>query len=171
MRPMPPNAHNLNAMDSKDKTILQTLLTQEENAALGVIVDTQPYVSMVPFVYWPERTLCIIHTSSLARHSAGLYSGAPYSLMVMDTHWRGNALQTPRVTLCGETALLLPNTTLHQNAQKMYLARFPHAKITFTLKDFSLFGLYVREARLVAGFGRAYTLTTEALKAIFEANT
>ncbi len=155
-------------MNTQDKNTLRTLLNTEETAALGVIINAGPYVGMVPFAYWPERAMCIVHTSSLARHTSGLYSGAPYSLMVMDTHWQGNRLQTPRLTLNGEAALLLPNTNMHKEAQARYLHRFPQAKITFTLKDFSLFGLYAREARLVADFGRAYTLSTEALKAIFE---
>ncbi len=155
-------------MEPQDKRILHALLREEKTAALGVVMERSPYVGMVPFVWVPERSLAVIHTSSLAQHSRGLYSGAPFSLMVQSARWEGDALRTPRVTLNGEATLLLPNTALHADCRRRYLERFPKSAITFSLKDFSLFGLYVREARLVAGFGRAYTLSTDALKAAFE---
>lgn len=52
----------------------------------------------------------------------------------------------------------------YAEARAHYLGRFPDSAQTFELGDFSLFALRPVSARLVAGFGRAYSLAGVALE-------
>ncbi|GAB4535625.1 MAG: hypothetical protein Fur0018_25990 [Anaerolineales bacterium] len=156
-------------MKPQEQDLIRRLLKDEHTATLGVTIEKRPYLSLVPFVWLPEMTAVIIHTSGLARHSAGLYSGAPFSLLVHASFWTHDPLQTPRLTLQGEASLILPDTQLYHSGKAHYLARFPKATITFSLRDFSLFALHISEMRAVLGFGKAYSLSADALRLLFEA--
>ncbi len=72
------------------------------------------------------------------------------------------------MTILGTANLLLPGANLYRQYKERYLARFPKATITFSLKDFSLFAVQASEARVVLGFGKAFTLSLSNLQTLFE---
>lgn len=81
----------------------------------------------------------------------------------MRTAWPPQAL--PRVTLQADAVPLPRDGTDYTAARAQYLGRFPDAAQTFELGDFSLVALRPTSARLIAGFGRAYSLVGEPLHA------
>ncbi len=155
-------------MNPEDLSTTRRLLLEEQTAALGVVMEERPYVGLVPYVWIPARGAAVIHTSTLAQHSAGLYDGAAVSLLVRATQGVRDHLQVPRVTILGAADLVLPESDLYPQYKERYLARFPKATITFSLKDFSLFTVQASEARVVLGFGKAFTLSLPALQILFE---
>ncbi|HET9646188.1 MAG TPA: hypothetical protein VFP68_23180 [Burkholderiaceae bacterium] len=70
----------------------------------------------------------------------------------------------PRVSLQADALQLARAGEAYEQARAQYLARFPDADTTFELPDFSIFLLRPVAARLIAGFGRAYSLVGDALQ-------
>jgi putative heme iron utilization protein len=69
----------------------------------------------------------------------------------------------PRVSLQADARTLAPDEADFAAARSAYLDRFPDAAQTFELGDFSIVALQPVSARLVAGFGRAYSLVGDSL--------
>jgi putative heme iron utilization protein len=140
--------------------MLRQLLSEQRVLALGVVVDGAPVVGLLPFVMRPAFDAALIHASTLARHTAGLTAGAPFSALVYASNQPdGDPLQVPRVTLTGTVERLDAASAAYEEGRALYLARFPGGEITFGLGDFGLYALHVEGGRLVAGFGRARNLT------------
>ncbi len=143
-----------------DVALLRQLLREQRVLALGVVVDGAPYVGLLPFVMHPAFDAALIHASTLAKHTAGLTAGAPFSALVhVSDQPDGDPLQMPRVTLTGTVERLDAGSDAYEEGRALYLARFPGSEITFGLGDFHLYALHVEGGRLVAGFGRARNLT------------
>lgn len=153
-------------MKPEDRALLVQLFQTTRLAALGVVVDGQPYTGLVPFALEAERPAALVHVSRLARHSRGLEDGAPFSLLLHAPDGpEVDPLQVPRVTLLGRAEPLPKDGPAYEEARARYLARFPTAAVTFTLGDFRLVRLPFATVRFVAGFGRAYTVQPQALAA------
>jgi len=149
-------------MKQDEATLLVTLLRQSPVGVLAVLVDGKPYQGLVPFVFDEAHPAFLIHVSSLARHTRGLKPGAPFSLMIHGVPQ--DPLQTPRASFSGTVEVLQKGSEPYMDARRRYLARFPSAEITFTLGDFHLMRLVPEEVRFVAGFARAYSLTSTQLQ-------
>lgn len=147
-----------------DAQALRRLLDVRPTAALATLHRGEPAVSMVPFVLHAGGL--VIHVSALATHTGDLRAHPRAALLVTaadDAAVPPQAL--PRVALDVEAEELPAGGPAAAAARAAYLARFPEAAITFELADFTLFTLRPRHARLVAGFGRARSLTGERLAA------
>jgi putative heme iron utilization protein len=139
------------------------LLDDVNVLALGVIVEGAPYVGLLPFALTADRRAAIVHASRLARHTAGLGEGAPFSALIQRPAPPGaDPLQAERLTLLGYVAAPSRDTG-HDSPRERYLARFPTSEVTFTLGDFALYLLHIERARFVGGFARALDLTGEQL--------
>ncbi len=57
-------------MNPEDLSTARRLLTEEQTAALGVVIEGRPYVGLVPYVWIPAQGAAAIHPSALAQHSA-----------------------------------------------------------------------------------------------------
>jgi putative heme iron utilization protein len=152
-------------MDDNDRQLLQVLLTERRVATLAVTVDGAPFASLVPFAMTHGFGTALIHASSLARHSAGLSSGAPFSLLIHepDTQPETNPAQLARATLLGSVEPLARDSDAHSQARDQYLAKFPKSQITFQLGDFTLYALTVESCRFVAGLGKAFDVSLDEL--------
>jgi putative heme iron utilization protein len=142
-------------MNAEDRDLLRQLLDRPRVVALGVLVEGAPYVGLLPFALSSDRRSLVVHASALARHSRGLFQGAPFSALLHAPDAAPDPLQVPRVTLQGEVHQLAGGAAEHGRARALYLARFPESAQTFELQDFALYELRVREGRFVAGFARA----------------
>ena len=152
-------------VDREAARSLRALLETQPVAALGTLHRGDPAVSMVPFVLPAGETRVFIHVSALATHTADMHQHPRVSLLVMADPGAGASPQSlPRVTLQAD-ARTLPRDAAddHAAARAAYLDRFPDAAQTFELGDFSIVALKPVSARLVAGFGRAYSLVGDAL--------
>lgn len=145
-------------------TSLRRLLDTQRVGALGTLHRGEPAVSMVPFAMTPADPRVWIHVSALASHTADMRRHPRVSLLVMADLAEGVVPQAlPRVALQADALTVPAGSVQHDDARRVYLARFPDAATTFELADFSIVALQPTSARLVAGFGRAWSLTGAAL--------
>ena len=143
-------------MDSETHALLKALLAQPV-AALGTLHEGAPFVSMVPGIVAPDGSGFLIHVSRLAQHTRDLLADDRMSLLFMTPLTDQEPLALPRVTLTGRAERL--EDAGQASAADAYLARFPQAELTLGLGDFTFFRLRPEAGRLVAGFGRAHSLT------------
>ncbi|HSP07176.1 MAG TPA: hypothetical protein VLR94_08365 [Acidobacteriota bacterium] len=149
-------------MNPEDTALLRGLLTDRQVLSLGVLVENQPYVGLVPFAVRDDFSALIVHASGLARHSKGLADGAPYSALIHVLEVPGmDALQLARVTVQGAVSLLQPGSAEHDRCKRLYIQKFPQSEMTFSLGDFQLWELGLKSGRLVAGFARTTNLNAD----------
>ncbi len=144
-------------MDDDTARKLRRLLERRPVAALGTLHRGEPAVSMVPFVLPREGISLIIHVSALATHTRDMQEHPRVSLLVMAEPDDATPLQA-------DAAMLPREGAAYETARAAYLARFSDAAPMFELGDFSIVALQPVSARLVAGFGRAYSLVGPALQ-------
>ena len=153
-------------MDDESSRLLRALLAERPVAALATLHKGEPAVSMVPFVLPAGQTDLLIHVSALATHTRDMQAHARVGVLVTGEVDQASSPQAlPRVSLQCDAAQLPREGADYEAAKAHYLARFPDAQQMFELGDFSIFALRPVSARLVAGFGRAYSLVGEALDA------
>jgi hypothetical protein len=146
-------------MKAEDADVLRHLLTQVRVLSLGVLVDGEPHVGLLPFAVSDDLGAALVHASQLARHSSGLRSGEPFSALIHGADMPdGDPLQVPRVTISGTVHQLDKTGSEYLEARAFYLHRFPTSERTFQLGDFNLYRLVFEGGRLVAGFARAVNL-------------
>jgi putative heme iron utilization protein len=153
-------------MDADTSSLLRRLLAERPVAALATLHRGEPAVSMVPFVLPAPGTRALIHVSGLATHTRDMLDHPRVGLLVTAPdggEWPPQAL--PRVSLQADAVQLPREGADYAAAKAHYLARFADAAQTFELGDFSLFALQPVSARLIGGFGRAYSLVGEGLAA------
>lgn len=153
------------SMSPEDRAVLKHLLTHERVLSLSVLVDGMPVIGLLPFVVMPEYDAALVHASGLAKHTAGLREGAPFSVLIhTPDHADADPLQLPRVTLQGDVQPLRKATSEYDAGRDLYLVKFPASAQTFALGDFNLYKLNFHDGRFVAGFGKAYNLTADTLR-------
>jgi heme iron utilization protein len=154
-------------MNTEDSALLAALLRKERLAHLGTLRAGAPMVSMT--LYMPERDFSAfyVHVSRLAWHTQDLLQDPRVALSVGETDdGRPDPFTLMRVSIRGE-AFNLPNDHREfSSMKKAWLSRFPEQAINFELADFSFWRLAPRDARFVAGFGRIYNLSADALKSL-----
>ncbi len=147
-------------MTPEDSARLGGLLLGQRLVSLGVVVEGQPVVGLVPYAISDDRSALIVQASALARHSKGLVAGAPWSGVVHEPDAGGmDPLQVPRLHLEGVVDPLAAGRPEREPAARVFLDRFPHAATTLQLPDFTLYRLEIRGGRMVLGFGRALNLS------------
>lgn len=152
-------------MKPEDLRLLRDLLVGQRVLALGVVVEGEPVVGLLPFVVAPDFAALVVHASRLARHSQGLRPGAGFGAVVHTPDAPGaDPLQLPRVTLEGRVASPAAGEAGMEAITSVYLAKFPGAAVTVGLGDFAFHRLEIESGRLVAGFGRALNLSRSTLR-------
>jgi putative heme iron utilization protein len=122
-------------------------------AATGVDGDRPaPYCSLVLSACDHDGSPILL-LSTLARHTANLGTSDAVSLLFDGTQGLDDPLTGPRATILGAIA---PTTDARHRAR--FLARHPSAAQYADFGDFSFYRVAVREAHLVAGFGRIFSL-------------
>lgn len=145
----------------EDSARLGGLLLGQRLVALGVVVDGQPVVGLLPYAVSDDLSSLIVQASALARHSKGLASGADWSGVVHEPDAAGSdPLQIPRLQLEGVVDPLREGRPEREAAARAFLRRFPNAATTLELPDFTLYRLEIRSGRMVLGFGSALNLST-----------
>lgn len=146
-------------MNSEDRGLLKSLLDDQRVVAIGLVVDGEPVVGLLPYAVAADCRALYVQASGLARHSAGLIAGAQFSAVIHQPQAPdGDALQTPRVVLEGVVDPLDGERPEKAAAIKALLGRFPSAAMTLALPDFKVYRLELRSGRLIGGFGRALAL-------------
>jgi putative heme iron utilization protein len=149
-------------MDTGPRQILVRLLRTQRIAALGTLRDGAPFVSMVLFAPSPDFTSLFIHISRLAQHTQDISQDHRVGLMLAETDsGAGDPQLLARVSIQGTAVEVPVADTSYAGCKSIYLAKYPHAAFNFQLGDFNLFRIRVGTARLIAGFGKIFDLTTE----------
>jgi len=140
--------------------LIRSLLDGERVLSLAVLVEGAPFAGLLPFVPLPDYSGVLVHASRLSRHSAGLSAGARAAVLLHEQDGPDkDPLQIKRASFECDVQPLERDSAAWQAGRERYLARFPDARITFRLGDFTLHRLEFRQGLLVAGFGRAMEIT------------
>jgi hypothetical protein len=149
---------------------LAALVHGRTAAALGTLHAGAPFVSMVPYAVLPGGEAIVIHVSRLAGHTKDMLADARVSLLVMQPEGAGVAAQAlARLSVQGEASEMEKGSDAERDCRAAYLARFPEAAPLTDFGDFSFFAIRPAQARFVAGFAQAMSLTGESLARILAA--
>jgi hypothetical protein len=158
--PIPSGKESWRLVTPEDQARLAALLVGQRLVALGVVVEGEPVVGLLPYALSEDSGSLYIQASSLARHSGGLVEGAPWSGVIHEpdnsTH---DPLRIPRLQLDGKVEPLPGQHEQFKAAAGAFLRRFPQARETLSLGDFGLYRLEIRGGRMVLDFGRAINLS------------
>ena len=143
---------------------LVNLVRSREAAALGTLHAGAPFVSMVPYAVLADGSAFVIHVSRLAGHTKDMLAEPRVSLLVMQTEGEGVAAQAlARVSIQGQAQEMEKSSDGERDCRAAYLARFPEAAPLTEFGDFSFFLIRPSQARFVAGFAQAMSVTAETL--------
>jgi putative heme iron utilization protein len=143
---------------------LAGLVRSRSVAALGTLHAGAPFVSMVPFALLPDGSAFVVHVSRLAAHTKDMVADPRVSLLVTQPEGGDVAPQAlARVSVQGEAAEMEKGTQGERDCREAYLARFPEAAPLTEFGDFSFFAIRPSQARFVAGFAQAMSVTGESL--------
>jgi len=152
-------------MDAELTRQLVQLVRARSTAALGMLHDGAPFVSMVPYAIAGDGAGFLIHVSRLAAHTRDMLADARVSLLISQVEGGDiSALALARVSVQGEAQAIARESGGEAAHRLAYLARFPDSEPMFGFADFSLFLIHPISARFVAGFGRAHSLTGESMQ-------
>jgi hypothetical protein len=150
---------------------LRALVHGRTAAALGTLHQGAPFVSMVPFALLPDGSAFVVHVSALAGHTKDMRLDARVSLLVMQAEGEGTDTQAlARVSVQGEARECAGGTAEEDAARVAYLARFPEAAPLTGFADFAFFAIRPVQARFVAGFAQAMSLTGETLSRLLRSS-
>jgi putative heme iron utilization protein len=155
-------------MRQEEQVTLKHLLSETRVLSLGVLVDGQPHVGLLPFVVENGYGSALVHASQLARHSRGLQPGSSFSVLIHNDDRDKDPLKVPRVTISGTVQHVAQSDQDYDSSRQVFLDRFPESEQTFFLGDFNLYRLHFEWGRLVSGFARATTLSPELFAELAE---
>jgi putative heme iron utilization protein len=120
---------------------------------------------MVAFAPEPDFGGFLMLLSRLSLHTRSLLEHPRASLAISEPDTgAGNPQTLARGSIQGEATPITEDMPGYAEARAVYEKRLPASSPLFGFEDFSLFRLVPREARFVAGFARAYTVSAEELK-------
>ncbi len=146
--------------------LLKQLLTKHRWAALATL-DRHGYPegAMVALVMDEGLSEGYLHLSQLASHTRNLLERPQVALTISEAdRGEGDPQQLARLSLQGEVRRLAPEDASYPTARARYLATLPDAEMRFGFGDFQLFAFRWHSARLVGGFGRAYSFRPQDLE-------
>ncbi len=153
-------------MDMAERKTLARLIRGGRWAALATCAGGMPLASMVAYATEPQFTGFVLHLSRLSAHTRNLLESPAASIAISEPDLaRGRDPQTlARVSIQGDATVLPQESPGYAEARALYEKRFPDSSPLFGFGDFLLFRLVPREARFVAGFARAYTVSAADLR-------
>jgi putative heme iron utilization protein len=152
-------------MDPEALQQLARLIRGQRVAALGTLRQGAPFVSMVPYAPAADFSAFYVHLSRLAYHTQDILKDARVSLMIAAADdGKGDPQTLARLSIRGVAEEITRSHSAYAELKALYLARFPQAKVSFGLGDFSIFSIQPKSGRFVAGFGRIFNLGRETLQ-------
>jgi len=148
-------------MNAEQSARLRDLVRGQTIAALGTLHGGEPYVSMVPYALADDGSGFFIHVSRLAAHTRDMEASPRVSLLVVARE-EGMPQSRARVTVQADARPLPMHSAEYVAARASYLERFPDAAHIFELGDFSIFRITPVTARVVGGFGQAFSIGAES---------
>jgi putative heme iron utilization protein len=144
--------------------VLARLIYGQRWAALASQADGFPNAAMVAYVAEPGVSGLLLLISRLSKHTQQLLGDARACLLISEADsGEGDPQTLARVAISGECLAVPRDHGDYAVARQRYCARLPASSRLFGFGDFELLRLVPREARFVAGFGRALTLDAARL--------
>lgn len=140
-----------------------------QEARFGAIAVTDPdsgcpYVARVAVGQSPAGEVLTL-ISDLAHHTRALRTSPDCSLLLGEPKDKGDALVFPRITLMAKAEFLQRDAPEHPDIRARYLKTHPKSQLYIDFADFNFVKLQVTGAHLNGGFGKAFILTPEDLRA------
>jgi putative heme iron utilization protein len=160
------HAKREDGMEKTEREELARVIRGGRWAALATYGDGVPLASMVAYAFEADFAGFLLHLSRLSVHTNNLlaFPSASIAISDPDTAQVRNPQTLARVSLQGEARPLEEGSPGYAEARALYEKRFPDSSPLFGFGDFLLFRLVPREARFIAGFARAYTVSAVELK-------
>lgn len=142
------------------------LLAGASHAALAYAdpATGAPMISRIAFGLGPDGGPVTL-ISSLAAHFAGLKANPLCSLMVGEVEAKGDPLTHPRLMVQARAEFVAADDPARPRLRNQWLAAHPKAKLYVDFADFTFVRLVPQAALLNGGFGRAFRLAAEDLRA------
>lgn len=145
--------------DDEARETARALLGTARHAALGTLHENHPMVTRIAFGLTPDFTPVTL-ISELSAHAQALTADPRASLLIGEPGPKGDPLTHPRLTL-QVTAHREPDKSLRDH----YLTTHPKAQLYIDFTDFHFIRFAVIAAHLNGGFGKAYHLLPDDLRA------
>ncbi|TWT81000.1 Pyridoxamine 5'-phosphate oxidase [Planctomycetes bacterium CA13] len=147
-------------MNNRDT--IQSILKTAKTGSLGTVGDDNvPFVSLVTVASMEPQSLILL-LSSLAKHTQNLTYCSKCSLLLAESASESaHPLAGVRVTMTGNMARIKRGEDA--DARAIFLSTHPDASMYADFGDFGFFELRIKQAHLVAGFGRIQTLAASEL--------
>ncbi|MAG98218.1 MAG: heme iron utilization protein [Rhodospirillaceae bacterium] len=149
-----------NMDENKDAALARRLLRGAATASLATWLPKDagtPYVSLSTVACDLDATPLLL-MSDLAEHSRNVAADSRASLLFCDSGQRQDPLAGPRLTAMGRLV-----RSFDARQRRRFLARHPAAARYADFGDFALYRLDLKEAHLVAGFGKVAWFDADAL--------
>ena len=158
------------AMETALGGIHEHKYTAAQYGALAVLDkdDGSPFVSRAGVATLPDGTPVIL-ISGLSQHTQALHVDPRCSLLLGEPG-KGDPLAHPRISLHCRAARLERDAPDHARVSRRYLNRHPKAALYAGFPDFAFFRLDIERASLNGGFGKAYLLAGDELRASYSLN-
>lgn len=154
-------------MDVQSEKLLAHIIRTTRIAALGTLRDETPQVSMVAYISIEDFSAFYIFVSRLAQHTLDMQKNKRVSLMICENDDDRPDPQTlARVSIRGAAENIQNGEPGYTPIKEMYLARFPQSEQLFNLEDFNFWRITPKGGRFIAGFGKAYNITSDVLKKV-----
>jgi heme iron utilization protein len=153
----------MNASDLQD---FQNLVRTHRQATLAVSTNDEPFTAMVSYAMSEAQHGggLLVHLSNLSLHKRLLLANPKCSLLIAEPDdGRAEVMSLARVTLNGNAIKLSKETQAYAEAKAAFLAKLPTSEVMFGLADFDLFRITPSSGRFIAGFGRAFGLSSDDL--------
>ena len=147
-----------NPVDEEAQVLARRLAAEARHGALATLRTGQPFVTRIALA--PDGADFLTLISDLAPHTQALRDHPMASLLIGEPG-KGDPLAHPRMTLTVRATF--PDKT--EVIQGAYLAAQPKAKLYIGFADFHIVTLSPEGALLNGGFGKAYRLVPNDLKA------
>jgi heme iron utilization protein len=151
--------------DDAARALAMSLLSSARHAALAVIDPDHggPAIGRIAFALAQDGAPMTL-VSSLSTHAAALIAGTPSAIMLGEPGAKGDPLTHPRLMLRTHSRCLASPAGSDAALRKHWLSRHPKARLYIDFADFSFFAFDILDARLNAGFGKAFRLSKDDLQ-------
>ena len=151
--------------DDEARQVAQQIMQSAQYAALSVLDDRNfPFVSRIAFGLSQKNTPLSL-VSTLSNHTQHMIQNSHVSILIGEPGPRGDPLTYPRLTLQATAHFLHRHDPKFANQRTEWLKIHPKSRLYIDFTDFQFVQFSVVRAYLNGGFGKAYDLSTEDLKA------
>lgn len=152
-------------MDAHSEKLLAHILRTARVASLGTLRNEAPVVSQVAFIASKDFSAFYIHLSRLAQYAVDMQKDQRAALLISEPDdGRANLHTLASVSILGKAEFIQNGEPGYTPLKKQYLARFPESAPMFEMDDYNFWRILPKGGRYVAGFGKAYNITLEALR-------